>query len=126
MSIAQVYVDGAFIGYHSNQKRIMQYTIERRTASTPDGSLWCSLSSPKAAIRRSYRTDLQASTSQRDQYVGFRRIDEPIRPAAATANVRAIRFRCLRSLGEAAWRCARSACRGGRGRLPAARSPRYV
>ena len=85
----------------TKSQRIMQYAIEYRTASTPEG-VWLTLV-PPVAPQSGNKTKLQdrpAGFDQRDQYVGFRRIDEPIIPAAATAGVRAIRFRCLRSLGE--------------------------
>ena len=81
----------------------MNYTIEY----TADGSSWSTLvppvgNPPKAVehLRRVGLGDRPAGADARDNYVGFRRIDVPAIDAGATATARAIRFRCLRSLGD--------------------------
>ena len=65
----------------TKSQRIMQYAIEYRTASTPEG-VWLTLV-PPVAPQSGNKTKLQdrpAGFDQRDQYVGFRRINHPYLP----------------------------------------------
>jgi alpha-L-fucosidase len=89
----------------SKSQRILSYTIEYRTSSTPKDT-WLTLVpavKPSTAIAAAAGTSLKdrpAGFDKRDQYIGFRRIDVPAIPVAETAAVTTIRFRCLGSIGD--------------------------
>lgn len=105
----------------TKSQRITNYTVEyRRTADAawetlvpavipsphgPDDHRAASSSSPPTSMPTSPShlqslRDRPAGADPRDQYVGFRRIDIPTIPINETANIDAIRFVCLDSVGE--------------------------
>lgn len=90
----------------------MNYTIEYRLiGSSPNNGPWFTLVPPVRVGRSSGSgsgqrlKDRPAGADPRDSHIGFRRIDVPSGSsatvaAAATGRIAAVRFRCLRSLGE--------------------------
>ena len=96
----------------SKSQRIMNYTIEYRLiGSSPSDGPWLTLVPPVAVAHgpdnagSGKLTDRPAGADPRDSHVGFRRIDVPAggsaaAAAAAAGRIAAVRFRCLRSIGE--------------------------
>lgn len=85
----------------TKSQRITNYTVEYRRSA---GSAWETLvpavtPSPRGPPGEHIQ-DRPAGADPRDQYVGFRRIDVPAIPVNETANIVAIRFVCLDSVGE--------------------------
>ena len=81
----------------SRSQRVLNYTIDYTT----DGYRWRTLvPAVRATSDAEHATDRPAGRDSRDQYIGARRIDVPTIPPVETPNVRAIRLRCLHSLGD--------------------------
>ena len=89
----------------TKSQRIMNYTIEFRTAAGADWQTLVPAVQPSEGPDRDRGSrgrfgDRPAGADPRDSHVGFRRIDVPL-DGIYTADIEEIRFRCLRSLGGA-------------------------
>ena len=89
----------------TKSQRIMNYTIEYRTAASPDWEILVPAVQPSQGPDHhggggggGRFGDRPAGADPRDSHVGVRRIDVPL-AGIFTAGIKEIRFRCLRALG---------------------------